>query len=75
MFIEHCGIIVAFKNYFYYKAMSYNFQEMVEDREGNELKPRYLCYDVVKFEGMSVGKESFYPVRLSCIDNEVIRPR
>ncbi|KAG6444076.1 mRNA-capping enzyme [Manduca sexta] len=50
--------------------------EMVLDNLGNgKQKARYLCYDVVKFEGQDVGKARFYPVRLSCIQNEIVNPR
>lgn len=50
-------------------------QEMVIDKvEGKEI-PRYLCYDIIKFEGQDVGKSAFYPVRLSCIENEIVNPR
>ncbi|CAG9121503.1 unnamed protein product [Plutella xylostella] len=49
--------------------------EMVIDKvEGREI-PRYLCYDVIRFEGQEVGKQAFYPVRLGCIENEIVNPR
>jgi mRNA-capping enzyme len=48
---------------------------MVIDKvEGREI-PRYLCYDVIRFEGQEVGKQAFYPVRLGCIENEIVNPR
>ncbi|CAH2066083.1 unnamed protein product, partial [Iphiclides podalirius] len=49
--------------------------EMVEDKEGGQVKTRYLCYDIIRFEGMNVGRESFFPVRLMCIEKEIINPR
>lgn len=49
--------------------------EMVIDVVNNENIPRYLVYDIVKYEGQDVGKMPFYPVRLKCIAEEVIKPR
>ncbi|XP_068621516.1 mRNA-capping enzyme [Battus philenor] len=49
--------------------------EMVVDKEDGEEKPRYLCYDIIRFENQNVGRESFYPVRLMCIEKEIINPR
>ncbi|XP_072936769.1 mRNA-capping enzyme [Epargyreus clarus] len=50
--------------------------EMVIDRtENGEGRPRFLVYDIIRFENMNVGKESFYPVRLQCIEKEIINPR
>ncbi|VVC93221.1 unnamed protein product [Leptidea sinapis] len=49
--------------------------EMVVDTEHGENKHRFLCYDIIRFEDMNVGKEAFYPVRLTCLDKEIIRPR
>lgn len=33
--------------------------------------PRYLVYDVVKYEGRDVGQEAFYPNRLDCIVKKI----
>ncbi|CAH2104976.1 unnamed protein product [Euphydryas editha] len=49
--------------------------EMVVDIVQGVRKTRYLCYDIIRFENMNVGKEWFYPVRLKCIENEIIKPR
>lgn len=48
---------------------------MVIDKVDGEDIPRYLVYDIVKFENQDVGKMAFYPVRQSCIENEIIKPR
>jgi hypothetical protein len=44
------------------------FQEMVIDKVNGQEIPRYLAYDIVKFEGCDVGRSPFYPIRLACID-------
>ncbi|XP_044267680.1 mRNA-capping enzyme [Tribolium madens] len=49
--------------------------EMVIDKVNGEDIPRYLAYDIVKFEGQDVGKMPFYPTRLHCLENEIIKPR
>lgn len=41
---------------------------MVIDKVNGQDIPRYLAYDIIKFEGQDVGKTDFYPVRLGCID-------
>lgn len=48
---------------------------MVIDKVNGEDIPRYLAYDIIKFEDQDVGKMPFHPVRMSCIENEIIRPR
>lgn len=48
--------------------------EMVIDKhEGRDI-PRYLAYDVVQCDGVYVGNMKF-PVRLKCIEVDVIGPR
>lgn len=49
--------------------------EMVIDKVDGVEIPRFLVYDIVKFEGKDVGKLAFYPVRLQCIENEIVGPR
>ncbi|XP_044742570.1 mRNA-capping enzyme [Chrysoperla carnea] len=49
--------------------------EMVIDHVNEEAIPRYLVYDIIKFENQDVGKSPFYPVRLTCIQKEIIGPR
>ncbi|XP_018568622.1 mRNA-capping enzyme [Anoplophora glabripennis] len=49
--------------------------EMVIDKVNGEDIPRYLAYDIVKFEGLDVGKMPFHPNRLHCLENEIIKPR
>lgn len=48
---------------------------MVIDKVGNENIPRYLAYDIIKIDNKDVGKGAFYPVRLDCIEREIIIPR
>lgn len=48
---------------------------MVIDKVEGEDIPRYLAYDIVKFEGQEVGQTPFYPTRLQCIMLEIINPR
>ncbi|KRT78546.1 hypothetical protein AMK59_7819, partial [Oryctes borbonicus] len=49
--------------------------EMVIDKVKDENIPRYLAYDIIKFEGQDVAKMPFDPTRLSCTENEIIKPR
>lgn len=49
--------------------------EMVIDKVNGEDIPRYLIYDIIKFEGQDVNLAPFYPVRLRCINDEIIGPR
>ncbi|KAJ8865971.1 hypothetical protein PR048_033495 [Dryococelus australis] len=57
--------------------------EMVIDKVNGKNIPRYLAYDIIKFEGQDVGQTPFYPVRLSCIEcvglaclqKEIVGPR
>lgn len=44
------------------------FQEMVIDKVNGQEIPRYLAYDIIKFDGCDVGRSPFYPIRLACID-------
>ena len=48
--------------------------ELVKDKEGDQIHPRFLIYDIVKFEGQDVGKTDL-DRRLLCIDKEIIKPR
>jgi len=41
---------------------------MVIDKVNGQEIPRYLAYDIVKFDGCDVGRSQFYPIRLACID-------
>ncbi|CAL1545933.1 unnamed protein product [Lymnaea stagnalis] len=48
--------------------------ELIIDKvEGKDI-PRYLVYDIIKFEGLDVGKTDF-DRRLLCIEKEIIGPR
>ncbi|XP_066252635.1 mRNA-capping enzyme [Euwallacea similis] len=49
--------------------------EMVIDKVDGEDIPRYLAYDIIKFESQDVGKMPFYPTRLQCLELEIIKPR
>lgn len=48
---------------------------MVIDKVEGKHIPRFLCYDIIKIEGQDVGKSEFYPVRLRCIESEIVNPR
>lgn len=41
---------------------------MVIDKVNGQDIPRYLAYDIIKFDGCDVGRSAFYPVRLGCIE-------
>lgn len=47
---------------------------MVIDEVGSERFPRYLVYDIVKFEGIDVGMTEF-STRLVCIEREIVGAR
>uniref|UniRef100_G1NLN0 mRNA-capping enzyme n=1 Tax=Meleagris gallopavo TaxID=9103 RepID=G1NLN0_MELGA len=48
--------------------------EMIVDKVNGQVVPRYLIYDIIKFNGQPVGDCDFN-VRLSCIEKEIIFPR
>ncbi|XP_046548823.1 mRNA-capping enzyme-like [Haliotis rubra] len=48
--------------------------EMILDKVEDKTVPRYLVYDIIKFEGQDVGKTDF-DRRLLCIQKEIISPR
>lgn len=48
--------------------------EMIIDKVEGKDMPRYLVYDIIKFEGINVGGTDFNR-RLYCISKEVIEPR
>lgn len=48
--------------------------ELVNDKEGDQIHPRFLIYDIIKFEGQDVGKTDLER-RMLCIDKEIIKPR
>ncbi|XP_055681575.1 mRNA-capping enzyme [Lutzomyia longipalpis] len=49
--------------------------EMVIDKVKGLSIPRYLIYDVIKYEDDDVGQMPFYPTRLKCIEENIIGPR
>lgn len=48
--------------------------EMITDTVNGKTVPRYLVYDIVRFEGKEVGKTDFN-TRLICMDREIVGPR
>ena len=48
--------------------------EMVLDRDGDKIIPRYLIYDIISHNGSFVGEQNF-EVRLKIIQKELIDPR
>ncbi|KAE8602938.1 hypothetical protein XENTR_v10014183 [Xenopus tropicalis] len=48
--------------------------EMIIDKVNGQVVPRYLIYDIIKFNGQPVGDCDFN-IRLSCIEKEIISPR
>nr|XP_025949185.1 mRNA-capping enzyme isoform X3 [Dromaius novaehollandiae] len=48
--------------------------EMIIDKVNGQIVPRYLIYDIIKFNGQPVGDCDFN-VRLACIEKEIIFPR
>ncbi|XP_064481228.1 mRNA-capping enzyme-like isoform X1 [Ornithodoros turicata] len=48
--------------------------EMIIDKADGQDVPRYLIYDIIRFEGKEVGKTDFN-VRLICISKEICEPR
>lgn len=48
--------------------------EMIIDKVNGHPVPRYLIYDIIKFNGQPVGQCNFY-TRLLCIEKEIISPR
>jgi mRNA-capping enzyme len=49
-------------------------QEMVIDEFQGQRQPRYLIYDIIRFEGEEVGKTNF-GTRIFCIEKEIILTR
>jgi mRNA-capping enzyme len=47
---------------------------MVLDKTGGAPIPRYLVYDIIRFESQEVGKTDFGR-RMLCINKEIIGPR
>ncbi|GFU61426.1 mRNA-capping enzyme [Nephila pilipes] len=48
--------------------------EMIIDKVDGKDVPRYLAYDIIKFESQDVGQTDFER-RLLCISKEIIKPR
>jgi hypothetical protein len=47
---------------------------MVIDEVGSQRFPRYLVYDIVRFENIQVGKTDFL-TRITCIKKEIVGAR
>ncbi|XP_078355265.1 mRNA-capping enzyme-like, partial [Oculina patagonica] len=43
---------------------------MVLDKENDKVHPRYLAYDIIRFQGQEVGKKS-HDIRMLCIEKEI----
>ncbi|KAG7509122.1 mRNA-capping enzyme [Solea senegalensis] len=48
--------------------------EMIIDKVNGQPVPRYLIYDIIKYNGQPVGQCDFN-IRLHCIEKEIISPR
>ncbi|KAM6954379.1 mRNA-capping enzyme [Aplochiton taeniatus] len=48
--------------------------EMIIDKVNGQPVPRYLIYDIIKFNGQPVGQCDFN-IRLVCMEKEIISPR
>lgn len=48
---------------------------MVLDRVNGLTIPRFLIYDIIKYDLDDIGKQAFFPNRLNCIKNYIIDPR
>lgn len=49
--------------------------EMVIDKDGHKMYPRYLVYDIVYLQGDHIGAEAFFPTRWNAIQKDIIEPR
>ncbi|XP_063617921.1 mRNA-capping enzyme [Cydia splendana] len=49
--------------------------EMVIDKVDGKEIPRYLCYDIIRFENQDISKKAFFPSRMDYIEHEIINPR
>ncbi|XP_059059297.1 mRNA-capping enzyme [Achroia grisella] len=49
--------------------------ELVIDKVEGQNIPRYLVYDIIKYEGEDIGKMAFYPTRLDYIEKDIVNPR
>jgi hypothetical protein len=63
-----CFLILYREAIYLNKIPHFLFQEMVIDKVNGQEIPRYLAYDIIKFDGCDVGRSAFYPVRLGCIE-------
>lgn len=48
---------------------------MVIDKFNGVNIPRFLVYDIIRFENKELFKQNFFPTRLDCILKEIINPR
>ncbi|XP_055628803.1 mRNA-capping enzyme [Toxorhynchites rutilus septentrionalis] len=49
--------------------------EMVIDKVGGVNRPRYLAYDIIRYDNQDVSQKPFYPNRLTYIEQRIIAPR
>lgn len=49
--------------------------EMVIDKYQGQNIPRFLVYDIVRYENVLIGNQPFFPDRQNCIKKKVIEPR
>lgn len=45
---------------------------MVIDKVNGQKRPRYLVYDIVRYENDYVGKKPFFPDRLMYIERRIV---
>lgn len=48
------------------------FKEMVIDKVNGEKKPRYLAYDIIRYENEDISKKPFDPDRTMYIERRII---
>lgn len=49
--------------------------EMVIDKVNGQKRPRYLVYDIIRYENENVGQKPFDPDRLGYIEMRIVGPR
>ncbi|GFS12583.1 mRNA-capping enzyme [Elysia marginata] len=77
---DNCVFHVPHLNFFKRKSLNDYLAntlldgELIIDKVDGQDIPRYLVYDIIKFEGLDVGRTDF-DRRLLCIEKEIIGPR
>ncbi|XP_059609306.1 mRNA-capping enzyme-like [Phlebotomus argentipes] len=49
--------------------------QLVFDKVDGVVYPRFLIFDIIRINGLSVFRQPFFPVRYDCIYREIIQPR